>query len=196
MKYLVIADSHGYGIASAMERLRKDVTVKTVTVGSTARHVWQQYLEERENLVAYGPDEVFVHMGHNDAVWHVRHNLKPKHPMEILSILLGYVRHLEEDFPGKRIWLSNMFPRVDGPKMAGPDRVDYNLMVYQYGLMMRDVLSTRGVRFVLNRSLWYCPSRGIAHGVYFRSDGLHLSAVGAEAVAEQWLKITHPPLAL
>ena len=84
--------------------------------------------------------------------------------------------------------------RVDGPKLAGPSRVDYNLMVYSYGQMMRDVLLNRGMNFVMNRSLWYQPSQGIAHAVYYCSDGLHLNALGCEAVAEYWLRITHLPI--
>jgi hypothetical protein len=163
MRYLVIADSHGFGLSKAMEKLDKSVTVRTVTVGSTAKFVWMQYLEERDSLIAFRPDEVFLHIGHNNAVWHARHNREPQHPMLIFSIVMGYVKSLEEDFPSSRVWFSNLFPRVDGPKLAGPSRIDYNLMVYCYGQMMRDVLPHRGMNFVMNRGLWYRPSKGIAH---------------------------------
>ena len=119
------------------------------------------------------PEGIFMHFGHNDLMWHHRHNQAPKHPMEVLSLVMGYVKQIEEDFPSSSVYVSNLFPRTVGPNLTSEMRSEYYQMVYQYGRMIRDVFPTKGIRFTMISCLWYAPSQGREHPVFFRKDGLH-----------------------
>jgi lysophospholipase L1-like esterase len=188
MRILIISDSHGYGLAGALVRLDSEIQVRTVSVSSTMDRVWLQYQEELSDLQAFRPEYVCMHMGHNDVVWHAHHNTQPKHPMVVQSLVMGYQGQVQRDFPGSQVWVSCLFPRIIGPKMDQRRMADYNRMVYQYGSDMRETFPPRGIKYFLNSSLWFSPGQGRVHGVFLRSDGLHLSHVGSDAVAKQWLE--------
>jgi hypothetical protein len=173
MKILVIADSHGYGLAEALVRIGDDIEVKTVSVGSTMVNVWEQYKEELYDLQSYRPDHVCVHFGHNDIVWHARHNVSPKEPELVMSLVMGYRLMIQEDFPVSTIWISCLFPRTVGPRMDHRRVSAYNRIVYDFGCAMREVFPPPGnqvhaqlVPVVLSRagtcSWCFFPSRWVA----------------------------------
>jgi hypothetical protein len=138
MKILIISDSHGYGLSGALSRLGNDIEVKTVSVSSIMENVWKLYQEELYDLQAYRPDQICLHMGHNDVVWHAHHNPQPKHPKLVQGLVMGYQVRVQQDFPVSEVWVSCLFPRTVGPKMDQKRVDEYNHMVYQYGCEMRE----------------------------------------------------------
>ena len=188
MRVLIIADSHGYGIAAGMVKENDSVVVKVVSVGSIMSDVWSEYLTQRDMLQDFRPDHVYLHVGHNDLMWHPRHNRSPKHPKLVLSIIMGYEMRLREDFPGRRVWVSNPFPRSVSPPMTLSQKTDYNKMIFEMGSTMKAEFPARGIDFRLNTGLWFRPSQGREHPIYLRPDGIHLSIMGCTKVAVGWLK--------
>jgi lysophospholipase L1-like esterase len=194
MRVVIIADSHGYGIAKAMVRQDETLEVRTVSVGSVMKNVWSEYLAMREQLQDFRPEQVYLHVGHNDIVRHHRHNPSPKHPDVVIALIMGYELQLRSDFPGSQVWVSNLMPRSVSPSMDLDQKRGYNQMVYAIGNTMRAIFPARGIRYRLNSDLWFRPSEGREHAVLLRPDGLHLSAVGCDKVAAGWLKPTSTEL--
>jgi lysophospholipase L1-like esterase len=188
MRIIIVSDSHGFGLGDALMRQDGTVDVMTIAVGSSSQNIWKKFREETRRIREFGPHVFFVHLGHNDLVWHERHNQCPKHPLEIFSLVKGYHKRLNEEYPDTRIIISNMFPRTVGPGMSPGRKERYNLMVFEYGQMMKDQLRPAGIEYVLNRGLWFLPSQGREHPMFFREDGLHLSKIGKDFVANGWLK--------
>jgi lysophospholipase L1-like esterase len=188
MKILVVADSHGYGLAAGLRSEDASVEVKVVSVGSVMKDVWSEYLTQKDTLQEFGPDHVFMHVGHNDLQWHPRHNRAPKHPSLVLSLIMGYELRLREDFPGRRVWISNPFPRAVSPHMTFLEKTSYNKTIFELGRVMRAEFPDRGIDFRLNTGLWFRPSEGREHPIYLQPDGIHLSKMGCAKVAAGWLK--------
>jgi lysophospholipase L1-like esterase len=194
MRILIVSDSHGYGLADALEKEDSSIKVRVVSVGSVMKDVWAEYVAQRDDLQGFRPDHVFLHFGHNDLMWHPHHNRSPKHPSIVFSLLMGYEMRLREDFPDRKVWVSNPFPRAVGPRMTHGEKLMYNKMVYDLGRSMKAVFPERGIHYRLNSGLWFRPSEGREHTVYLRPDGIHLSVMGCRKVAAGWLELIRDEL--
>jgi hypothetical protein len=85
------------------------------------------------------------------------------------------------------IVLSSIFPRTSGPFMDGERKKSYNAMVKDFGDKLEAACGLMRVRYMKNEVLWSSKEEGRAHPVFFIADGLHLSAIGREAVARGWM---------
>jgi hypothetical protein len=189
MRVILIGDSNVARVREAMRTLDSGLELRIISVGAQSDAVWEVYLQRRAEFQHFQPDMIVVHMGHNDAVWHPRRNRVPRHPMEVFGIVSGYIGQIQTDFPQSKVIQSNLFPRNIGPHLYGLPLYRYNMMVYEFGLVLRDQSLERNRNIVLNRVMWEKPSEGLANAMMFENDGLHLNFCGSCSVAAAWLRV-------
>jgi hypothetical protein len=166
MRLLIVTDSHGYGMQSAME----GIEVYPVVLGRTSAEIRGKYRQESAAIRHFDPSIILFHMGHNDVL---RHPVCNTHPLFITSVYhmqLELVQECLTDYPAAKMVVSSMLPRVAGPRFTADEAKKYNRIAKRYGQMI-----LRGSRLdyapayvsSLNRRMLGRISRAEAHANYF-----------------------------
>jgi lysophospholipase L1-like esterase len=188
MKLLIVADSHGRGMATVIHGLNKEWIVMTVFVGGQTEAVRDRYLDRLTEIRQFDPSRIILHVGHNDLNFHPRYNQDPQFVKELFPVVLGFIHLLQANHPAARIHYSSIFPRTIGPHMNEVSRKSYNKLASRYGCLTQSTCRKEGHRFMLNGALWISVRQARENSDYFLEDGLHLSADGQKVVARDWIK--------
>ena len=188
MKLVIVADSHGRGMGSVIHGLDKDWIVLTVFVSGQTGAVRGRYLDRLSEIRQFEPDRIILHVGHNDLNFHPRHNQDPQFVKELFPFVLDFVSLLRSNHPTARVHYSSVFPRKVGPHMNDAERASYNKLASRYGCLTQSTCKKEGHRFMLNGVLWLSVRQARENTACFREDGLHLSAIGQEVVARDWMR--------
>jgi lysophospholipase L1-like esterase len=188
MQLLLVADSHGRGMASVIEGIDKDWEVMTVRVSGQTDDVRAQYVKSLPEIRHFNPETVILHVGHNNLSYHSHHNPDPEHVKEFFPSVLSFVSQLQANHPVARVIYSSVFPRSTGPLMSDSERHSYNKVASRYGCLTQSTCKQNGINFVLNGALWISVRKARENPVFFLGDGLHLRKAGQEIVARDWMQ--------
>jgi len=187
MKLLIVADSHGKKLQTIFKKLEPEWNVLVIALGrktSLLRHFYDGRLAE---LIAYDPDAIVLHSGHNDVAYHGRFNREPIGIVELLPELLDFRGYLQVNHPRAIIYLSSLFPRTQADNFSVEQMGIYNRMAKRYMESVRSASNSGNFRRLLNRVLWKSIKKCEVNPEYFDGGGLHLNVTGQEAVCVAWI---------
>jgi hypothetical protein len=182
MRLLVLSDSHGKGMDQIIEKLDPtwEVVLVRVRKSSAILYVYDIRMEE---VKKFKLDRCLFHMGHNDISYHLVLNRAPQKIEEFMSLMLSFMKKVQEDLPDCLLVYSSLFPHTVGPRMSYEEHLAYNTKAVAFGEMVKEVMPPLGFGYVLKQSLWFSVPEGREHPVFFARDGLHLNALGKDFVA-------------
>ena len=188
MRLLLVADSHGHGMASVIHRLDSAWMVMTVRVSGQTQEVRDRYIERLPEVRQFNPEAVILHVGHNNLSYHSYYNPDPDHVKEFFPSILEFVALLQGNHPSAIVIYSSVFPRSTGPRLTDGERHSYNKVASRYGCLTQSTCRQNGINFVLNGALWRSVRQAKENPTYFLEDGLHLRNSGQEIVARDWMQ--------
>jgi lysophospholipase L1-like esterase len=192
MRAIIISDSHGRRMNDFIRAHDSRWVVKLVAVGRGTSVVRESYMSRLDELKAFSPDAVLLHLGHNDVVHHPCHNPYPISSSLAFTRVMRFMDEVSRDLPMARVVYSSLFPRAVGNSMSPEEKVMYNTEACIYGEMVARASVAEHRNFVLNRSLWESPVDGLERPTLFMPDGLHLNWLGKRLVAREWMRAMRP----
>jgi lysophospholipase L1-like esterase len=174
-----------------MEAMDRGVRVMTVRKGRKIPAIRGLYRSKLRSIRRFGPEVVYIHVGHNDLVPHTLLNPRPLFITSILHQVRELVQEVSETLPGVYIVVSSILPRVSGDEFA-PDAVGrYNRLAKRFGEMVRSASRGTGAFFLsmVNRTMWGRIARYEPLSGFHKDDGLHLNREGRMRLVRGWLKL-------
>ena len=187
MRILLLADSHGIRMdMKIMDRISGCV-VKSIQVSQRTSLIRRKYVSKLSEITRFRPDIILLHTGHNDIMHHPVHNQHPTHLKYYFEELQRFCCLLRANHPHALFLLSSAFPRTVGPAMDSIKKRQYNRLAVRFGAMVRAYAIRRNFGYVLNSVLWISVRQLEEQANLFRSDGLHLTSAGQDAIADGWV---------
>jgi hypothetical protein len=94
-RILLIGDSHTRDMNNAFLKFLPSTPVYTVTMPQGIEEIVHKYCTNRTQLTNFDPTIAIIHAGHNDIVFHHRHNTHPRNP----KIVTDQIMQLVNDYP-------------------------------------------------------------------------------------------------
>jgi hypothetical protein len=189
MKAVVIADSHGAQMGRYIQQIDRSWDVRVVKVGRVTPLLRDEFYARRAELQRFSPEVILLHAGHNDIRYHPLHNQHPVSNVECFRYSMRFMNELYALFPRSRVIYSSVFPRSRGPQMDLAQKKAYNGEADLFGRLVESACTREGREYTLNDVLWFKCDGGREHPVYFDEGGLHLSVLGKEAIAREWMTV-------
>ena len=187
MKLLIVADSHGRDLQGIIKRLEPDWDILVIWLGQKTSLLRQYYDGRLSEILAYNPDTIILHSGHNDVAFHVRYNREPIGIVELFPEVMDFREYLQANHPRASIYLSSLFPRTESGNFNIEQTGIYNRMAKRYMETVRSAANSGNFGRLLNRVLWKSVKKCIEIPEYFDRGGLHLNATGKESICAAWI---------
>ena len=187
MRILLLADSHGIRMDMKMMDRINGCVVKSVQVSQRTSLIRRKYVSKLDEIIRFRPDIILLHTGHNDIMRHPVHNQHPTHLKYYFEELQNFCSLLMANHPHALFLLSSAFPRTVGPAMDSVKKRQYNRLAVRLGAMVRAYAIRGNFGYLLNSVLWISVRQLEEQANLFRSDGLHLTSAGQDAVADGWV---------
>jgi hypothetical protein len=196
LRILILGDSHTREMNAAFKKLLPSCLTYTITVPRGLQEIIHNYHSSLPQINTFDPSTVIIHAGHNDIVYHHRHNLNPCNPRVITDLTLHLVDELSINHPGIQPYISSIFPRTFTTRSYLPqvEITPYNKKVKRHGQHLKTVTRDMPTKCLLNNCLWYRISSSTENPVHFDLDGLHLTNEGKESVVREWISIIYPTI--
>jgi lysophospholipase L1-like esterase len=123
MRLLIVSDSHGRELSKVFAKDYPDCIVKIMLVGSTTDQVRDNYVRRQREAISFMPDNIILHVGHNDVVYHPYHNTSPRHIKDYFPDVMSFLRLLRERHAGSKLYYSTMLPRGVGRMLSEEQKI-------------------------------------------------------------------------
>jgi hypothetical protein len=188
MKLLLLTDSNGRHLDENIIAEIPSMNVMSVIEGGQIPSIRGVYRERLQEIVAFEPDVVVLHMGHNDLVVHHYHNTQPLFITAVYHMLMELKDEVRFNFPNASIFISSLLPRGSSDYFSEDQTWRYNRIARRFGQMVvagsnRD---DSGYLPMKNRSLWGRITQLESYRIRFDSGGLHLNPFGRIAIVTGW----------
>ena len=192
MRILIVSDSHGRELSKAFEKDYPSCIVKIMLVGSTTDKVRENYVRRQREAISFMPDNIILHVGHNDVVYHPFHNTSPRHIKEYFPDVVSFLRLLRERHTESKIYYSTMLPRGEGRMLSEAKKIQYNTLAARFGVLAQSTCRREGFVFLLNACLWQSVRQKIENPDIFDVGGLHLHETGKKMMVKGWMDTMFP----
>jgi hypothetical protein len=189
MRLLIVSDSHGRGLDAIIHRNYKDWTVMTVWVGAQLSYVRSKYHDQMQEIYEFNPTCAVLHVGHNDIMYHPRHNETPQHIKYYFPEVVDFLHLLQGYHPLTRVFYSTIFPRSEGYEMSAVEKKKYNVLAGRFGVRAKSTCANEGIGFIQNSCLWESLRQCEESSEMISRGGLHLSKEGQIQVVKEWIGI-------
>jgi hypothetical protein len=187
MKLMIVADSHGRDLQSIIKRLEPDWNILVIWLGQKTSLLRQYYDGRLSEILAYNPDSIVLHSGHNDVAFHVRYNCEPIGIVELLPEVMDFKGYLQVNHPSATIYWSSLFPRTQAGNFNMEQTGIYNRKAKRYMESLRSASNSENFGRLLNQVLWKSIKKCVEDPKYFDGGGLHLNATGKESICVAWI---------
>jgi lysophospholipase L1-like esterase len=193
-RLLLIGDSHTREIGLDFKKNLPSCLVFTVSVPQGLDEIIDRYHINLPHILNFNPTLLILHAGHNDINYHHKHNLHPINPRVLTQQLLHFTSEVVMNHPNIRPIISSIFPRThtDRSYLTSEQVVSYTKKVKRHGQHLVTVTNNLNVTPLVNNCLWLHVNSSIKDPEPFDSDGLHLSKVGRNTVAAEWVSVIFP----
>jgi hypothetical protein len=137
--------------------------------------------------VAFRPDYVILHSGHNDVVFHPKYNPKPQHIKHFFHVILEFLHLLEENHPTARVIYSSLLPRGASSRMSEGEKDSYNRLACRFGVRATTSCQSEGFMVLQNFCMWKSVRQSIEDVSLLDEDGLHLNPLGKKTLIQFWI---------
>ena len=192
MRLLIVSDSHGRELIKAFATDYPTCTVRIMLVGSTTDVVRENYARRQQEAISFMPDNIILHVGHNDVVYHPFHNTSPRHIKEFFPDVVSFLRLLRERHAESKIFYSTMLPRGVGRMFSETKRIQYNTLAARFGVLAQSTCRREGFGFLLNSCMWQSVRQKIGKTDIFEVGGLHLHEGGKKMLVKGWMDTMFP----
>ena len=195
-RILLIGDSHTRNMSLAFSKYLPSTPVYTLTMPQGIEEIAHKYHTNRTQITNFHPTIVIIHAGHNDIVFHHRHNNHPRNPQIVIDQIFQLMNEVLLDHPGIMPCVSSIFPRTSTLRSYLPESaiIPYNKKVKRHGQNLMTITRNTSITCLVNNCLWHRISSATENANYFDIDGLHLSTKGKEAVVREWLTLIFPDM--
>jgi hypothetical protein len=145
------------------------------------------YRKQLAEIIAFNPDHVLIHAGHNNMVRHDVFNRSPLFITAVFHMLLEFVVEVRASFPDAKIFVSTLLPRVSSRRLSNLQATQYNRLCKRFGQHLLTNQPIHNYIAILNRPFWLRISLAEPNGQLLSPDGLHVTNVGRDVLAELWL---------
>ena len=185
MRVLYFAESHGRFLDDHLLSQDPSLVVLGMWISGAKMHGIEWLIGRRlPEIIDFSPDVVFLHLGHNDLSYHVKHNPQPMKCPDAAVELHAIVIALKEFLPQACIIVSCPFPRVSSGDYTQEQALSYNRVAKRFC----DRIGERKLNSCFCKDLWFRIKTTEGNPVYFKEDGLHLLPIGKRAVVRTWLR--------
>jgi lysophospholipase L1-like esterase len=192
MHLLIVSDSHGRELKEVFDKEYPRWVVKIIVVGAGTDQVRETYMRRQQDAISFRPDNIILHVGHNDVVYHSYHNRSPRHIKEFFLDVLSFLGLLQEAHPELKLFYSTMLPRASSRVMSEEKKSQYNSLSARFGVRAQSSCRREGYGFLLNACLWQSLRQKIENPDFFDAGGLHLNKTGKRVMVEGWMKTMFP----